>query len=275
MTDPKSITKHNYSQISKLWIEDFSSYRENFELIIKAIELIKSMKLQDRKVCDLGSGSGTVADFLLEKGLRNIEVVEFVPEFIRLLEQKYSGIKSVKVVDSDIVAFFKQSLKDNIKFRESFIAHFASYSIIHIPDDEVDELFQNIHETLMKGGIFVMSCQEGMKKGYEQDPYQTNNDSRLKTKEELYGLTSQIRRCSISIPSNIAEGSRRSTRKDFAHFISIAYGSASELETQIEVSRRLGYLKDSEYTQLNGLTEEVLKMLNRFSSSLQTTNYKL
>jgi four helix bundle protein len=61
-------------------------------------------------------------------------------------------------------------------------------------------------------------------------------------KEELYGLTSQIRRCAISIPSNIAEGSGRKGTKEFIQFLWIANGSLSEFETQIEIAQKLGYL---------------------------------
>ena len=65
--------------------------------------------------------------------------------------------------------------------------------------------------------------------------------TKLFPKTELYGLTSQIRRCSISIPSNIAEGRYRGTKKDYLNFLRIAYGSGAELETQIEIAERLNY----------------------------------
>ena len=58
-------------------------------------------------------------------------------------------------------------------------------------------------------------------------------------KSEIYGLTSQMKRCAVSIPSNIAEGRRRGSRKDYRHFLIIAYGSGAELETQIEIVKRL------------------------------------
>ena len=61
-------------------------------------------------------------------------------------------------------------------------------------------------------------------------------------KDEIYGLISQIRRCAMSIPSNIAEGSARTTKKDFSHFLSISLGSVAELETQLIISRNLNYL---------------------------------
>ena len=60
---------------------------------------------------------------------------------------------------------------------------------------------------------------------------------------ELYGLTNQIRRCSVSISSNIAEGAARTSSKEFSHFLSITLGSIAELETQILISQNLGYIR--------------------------------
>lgn len=80
-------------------------------------------------------------------------------------------------------------------------------------------------------------------------------------KEELYGLTSQMRRAAVSIPSNIAEGSRR-TRLENRQFLRISFASGAELETQLEVSRQLHYLSERDYQQITGLLEEVMKMLN-------------
>ena len=81
-------------------------------------------------------------------------------------------------------------------------------------------------------------------------------------KEEIYGLSSQMRRSAVSIPSNIAEGRCRSTRKDFAQFLRIAYGLGSELDTQIEIASQLLKTKNIEYTKAKQLLNEVLKMLN-------------
>jgi four helix bundle protein len=67
-------------------------------------------------------------------------------------------------------------------------------------------------------------------------------------KEELYGLTSQLRRAAVSIPSNIAEGHCRNGRREFVHHLSIALGSFGEVETQVIVAQRLGYLADSSST---------------------------
>jgi len=88
-------------------------------------------------------------------------------------------------------------------------------------------------------------------------------------KEELFGLVSQMRRSAISIPSNIAEGSRRSSRKDFRNFLSNAYGSGSELETQIKIAKRLFYTEDKDYLQADQLLNEVMRMLNKFSHELK------
>ncbi len=86
-------------------------------------------------------------------------------------------------------------------------------------------------------------------------------------KEEIYGLTQQMRRSAISIPSNLAEGRRRLTKPEFTHFCRIAFGSASELETQLEIAERLGYGKIESRQSCQSLLDEVLKMLNRLSIS--------
>jgi four helix bundle protein len=69
-------------------------------------------------------------------------------------------------------------------------------------------------------------------------------------REERYGLTSQIRRAAVSIPANIAEGAGRQSKKDFARFLSNAQGSASELETELTIAQRLGYLDKSTFEKL-------------------------
>lgn len=82
-------------------------------------------------------------------------------------------------------------------------------------------------------------------------------------REEQFGLTSQIRRAAISVPSNIAEGCRRSTQKDFSHFLIIALGSASEADTQLKLAKRLGLIGDADYNEVDGLLDEILRMLNK------------
>lgn len=87
-------------------------------------------------------------------------------------------------------------------------------------------------------------------------------------KEEIYGLTSQMKRAAISIPSNIAEGRRRGSRKDYHHFLVIAYGSGAELETQIEIAKRLPFGQNLNYDQVDSLLNEVMRMLNKMTSNL-------
>jgi len=89
-------------------------------------------------------------------------------------------------------------------------------------------------------------------------------------KSEIYGITSQMRRSAVSIPSNIAEGSRRSSRKDFRHFLQNAYGSGAELETQIEIAKRMSFGKGLQYQNIDGILNEVMRMLNGLIRSLRT-----
>lgn len=81
-------------------------------------------------------------------------------------------------------------------------------------------------------------------------------------KEEMYGLTNQMRRAAVSIPSNIAEGFNRSTRRDYRSFLYNAYGSGSELKTQLTIGKSLGYGTPNAYGSIFALLEEVLKILN-------------
>jgi four helix bundle protein len=87
---------------------------------------------------------------------------------------------------------------------------------------------------------------------------------------EMYGLTSQIRRAAVSIPSNIAEGQGRRGTKDFLKFLSIAYGSLLEVETQTQISERLGYLGHDDCNRLLDATAEVGRLLNGLMNSLST-----
>jgi four helix bundle protein len=90
-------------------------------------------------------------------------------------------------------------------------------------------------------------------------------------KEEIYGLCSQMRRAAVSIPSNIAEGRYRGTKKDYLHFLRIAYGSGAELETQIEVAKNLPKTKRLDYSKAENKLVEVMKMLNVI---IRKFNYK-
>jgi len=88
-------------------------------------------------------------------------------------------------------------------------------------------------------------------------------------KSEMYGLISQIRRATISIPSNIAEGYGRKSIKEYAQFYSIAYGSALETETQIIIAKELNFAKSEDFAKIDLLLEEVLRMLNTMTSRMK------
>ena len=88
-------------------------------------------------------------------------------------------------------------------------------------------------------------------------------------REEIYTLTSQMRRAAISIPCNIAEGQGRQTTKDFVHFLSIANGSLLELETQCLIAQRLDYINQVHTDGLLLLTGEVGRLITGLDRSLQ------
>jgi len=88
-------------------------------------------------------------------------------------------------------------------------------------------------------------------------------------KSETYGLVSQMQRSAVAIPSNIAEGQKRNYSKEFLQFLYISYGSGAELETQLEICKRLPKLEDLKYNKAEQLLNEVMKMLNSLTRSLK------
>ena len=87
--------------------------------------------------------------------------------------------------------------------------------------------------------------------------------------EERFGLTNQLRRAGVSIASNIAEGYGRGTRKDYKQFLCIARGSTLEVQTQVLIARELGFGDPLDCEQVEGLSEEVSKMLYSLISKLE------
>src|SRR6185436_2620119 len=88
-------------------------------------------------------------------------------------------------------------------------------------------------------------------------------------KEEQFGLTLQMRRSAVSIPSNIAEGAARHGKKEFLQFLYVSLGSASELETQLEIAGHVGLGTDSALKQLDSRSTSVLKMLHGLIRSVK------
>jgi len=89
-------------------------------------------------------------------------------------------------------------------------------------------------------------------------------------KDELFGLTGQMRRAAVAVPSNIAEGYGKSSRKEYIYFLSNARGSLLELETQMLIASNLSYLKESEVDDLLSLVSQVGRIIHGLLSSLKT-----
>ena len=89
-------------------------------------------------------------------------------------------------------------------------------------------------------------------------------------KSEQYGLTNQIRRSAISIPSNIAEGQRRGHKPEYIQFLRIAFGSGAELETQLILANKFKYLEKKQFEKIYDLLGEIMKMLNVLISRLSS-----
>jgi four helix bundle protein len=89
-------------------------------------------------------------------------------------------------------------------------------------------------------------------------------------KSEMFGLRSQLRRCAVSVASNIAEGQGRKTKGEFVQFLVHARGSLLELQTQIEIAFELKYVSETEYCGVNQLSGDVLGLVNRLMESMET-----
>jgi four helix bundle protein len=93
--------------------------------------------------------------------------------------------------------------------------------------------------------------------------------TRVFPKDETYGLTSQLRRAAVSVPSNIAEGQARFSRKEFHHFLSLARGSLVEIETQVIIAQNLDYLTPNQSQPLLAEAAELGRILNGLIASIK------
>lgn len=91
-------------------------------------------------------------------------------------------------------------------------------------------------------------------------------------KEEVYGLTSQIRRAMYSVPTNICEGCGRKSAADFARFLQVSVGSASEVEYELLLAHDLNYLNDEDYSRCNSEIIEIRKMINNYINKLNNND---
>jgi four helix bundle protein len=96
--------------------------------------------------------------------------------------------------------------------------------------------------------------------------YKITNDF---PKEEKYGLVSQLRRCAVSVPSNISEGAGRATNKQFKYFLEVSMGSCNELQTQLELSVRFTFISKEILDKLNDEILQIYKMILVFYNSLK------
>lgn len=127
----------------------------------------------------------------------------------------------------------------------------------------------------MKGHRDLLVWQKAMK--FATEIYRATSNF---PKHELYGLPGQMRRAAISVPSNLAEGHGRNSRKEFRQFIGQARGSLTEIETQIEIAGNLGYLSSADSSELLYQAAEIGRMLNglrvwseSLKNCLPTTEY--
>ncbi len=103
-----------------------------------------------------------------------------------------------------------------------------------------------------------------------EECYRTTNSF---PRNEKFGLKSQMRRAAVSIPSNVAEGNVRHSSNEYCRFLAIAIGSTAELETQIELARRLDLLSEEDAARISGQCQEVGRMLNGLRLSI--SNHRL
>lgn len=172
-------TKDDYNIIAELYTEDFSDYIPLDTFLIEAIELLKERQLLDKASVSLGAGPGNDTQFLLDHGVKKIICIDFAENFINYMTEKFKGVEGVEIVCEDVSQFLP-------KLKNSSIALYVdSFCSNHLSSDALSDVIANISRTLVKGGLFTTVFFEGDYEGIEDEPYQVENDSRLKVKEKL------------------------------------------------------------------------------------------
>ena len=176
----KQQTQKNYDGIAELYAADFENDNRGFDSLINPLVLNLDENNLENAVVDLGTGPGNVVDYLLKLGIKNkIIGVDFTKKFCDNSIIKYSNKPQVNIIFDDFVDYVSKQPNDSIS------GYISSYSIIHIPDEEINGLFENIERSLQKNGMAAFLVYEGTQKGMEEEPYQKEKDSRLKTTEKL------------------------------------------------------------------------------------------
>lgn len=180
MDKKREKTKETYDAIAQLYTEDFGRDKEHFDIFID--RLIRDLNTLDKTkmVIDLGSGPGNVIDYLLSHKVKNpITGVELSDAFTEKLRAKYERNPQVRIIHGDMTKYI-ESLPD-----ASVAVYIANYSIIHIPDDEIDGLFRELQRTLLPGGFLTFSVWGGLEKGMQPQPYQAQKDPRFNFPRKL------------------------------------------------------------------------------------------
>lgn len=176
--DPKLArlsTKKDYESIESLYRQDFEHYKDHFEVLDEFANLVK--KNGGKKILDIGCGHGTIIWHLKPQGM-NFTAVDFVRAHCEYVRKKYH----IKAYEADIVDWLPEFSKSH---PEIFDGITASFSLIHIPDDEFDAVLKRLADLLKKKGHFVFSVYEGTEKKMELEPYQAEHDQRLNISERL------------------------------------------------------------------------------------------
>lgn len=177
--DRKEITRETYESIAPLYIEDFPNFVPLEDYLKKSISLLKKSGLLDETIVSLGAGPGNDAAFLLKSPIAKLVCVDFSYCFTKYMKKRFRDETRVEVVQEDIMDFISELKNDCIAM------YVDSFTLMHIPEEEFDNLLDEIVRTLKVRGLLTTVCFEGEYKGMEAEPYQTDKDKRLASEKKL------------------------------------------------------------------------------------------